>query len=49
MLTVLWIVYVLDCLLLIGIILLQPGEGLCFSGYFNASTIKFTLYFIISM
>ena len=27
MLTVLWIVYVLDCLLLIGIILLQPGEG----------------------
>jgi preprotein translocase subunit SecG len=27
MLTLLWIIYVLDCLLLIGIILLQPGEG----------------------
>jgi preprotein translocase subunit SecG len=27
MLTALWIVYILDCLLLIGIILLQPGEG----------------------
>ncbi len=27
MLTILWIIYVLDCLLLIGIILLQPGEG----------------------
>ena len=27
MLTLLWIVYILDCVLLIGIILLQPGEG----------------------
>jgi len=27
MLTLLWIIYILDCLLLIGIILLQPGEG----------------------
>jgi preprotein translocase subunit SecG len=27
MVTLLWIVYILDCLLLIGIILLQPGEG----------------------
>lgn len=27
MLTILWILYILDCLLLIGIILLQPGEG----------------------
>jgi preprotein translocase subunit SecG len=27
MITVLWILYILDCLLLIGIILLQPGEG----------------------
>lgn len=27
MLTLLWILYVLDCLFLIGIILLQPGEG----------------------
>ena len=27
MLTLLWVIYVLDCLLLIGIILLQPGEG----------------------
>jgi len=26
-LTLLWIIYVLDCLFLIGIILLQPGEG----------------------
>jgi len=25
--TLLWIIYVLDCLFLIGIILLQPGEG----------------------
>jgi preprotein translocase subunit SecG len=27
MVTLLWIIYILDCLLLIGIILLQPGEG----------------------
>ncbi len=27
MATLLWIIYILDCLLLIGIILLQPGEG----------------------
>jgi preprotein translocase subunit SecG len=27
MVTLLWILYILDCLLLIGIILLQPGEG----------------------
>lgn len=27
MLTLLWIIYILDCVLLIGIILLQPGEG----------------------
>ncbi len=27
MLTLLWVIYILDCLLLIGIILLQPGEG----------------------
>ena len=27
MITLLWIIYILDCLLLIGIILLQPGEG----------------------
>lgn len=27
MVALLWIVYILDCLLLVGIILLQPGEG----------------------
>ncbi len=27
MVTILWIIYILDSLLLIGIILLQPGEG----------------------
>ena len=27
MVTLLWVIYILDCLLLIGIILLQPGEG----------------------
>ncbi len=27
MIALLWVIYVLDCLLLIGIILLQPGEG----------------------
>jgi len=27
MVALLWVLYILDCLLLIGIILLQPGEG----------------------
>ena len=27
MITLLWILYILDCILLIGIVLLQPGEG----------------------
>lgn len=27
MITLLWILYVIDCLFLIGIILIQPGEG----------------------
>lgn len=27
MITLLWILYILDCIFLIGIVLLQPGEG----------------------
>ncbi len=37
MITLLWIVYILDCLLLIGIILLQPGEGADLAGAFGGA------------
>jgi preprotein translocase subunit SecG len=37
MLTLLWIIYILDCVLLIGIILLQPGEGADLAGAFGGA------------
>jgi len=38
MVTLLWIIYVIDCILLIGIILLQPGEGGDLAAAFGASS-----------
>ena len=38
MVTLLWIVYILDCLLLVGIILLQPGEGADLASAFGGAS-----------
>jgi preprotein translocase subunit SecG len=38
MVTLLWIVYILDCMLLIGIILLQPGEGADLASAFGGAS-----------
>jgi preprotein translocase subunit SecG len=38
MITLLWIIYILDCLLLIGIILLQPGEGADLAAAFGGAS-----------
>ncbi len=38
MLTFLWIIYIIDCVLLVGIILLQPGEGGDLAAAFGVSS-----------
>jgi len=37
MTTLVWIIYIMDCLLLVGIILLQPGEGADLAGAFGGA------------